>query len=491
MPWAIWAIFMSVRPSGSPPTPSQPKPLEIAQSLNAPDIAYQWQWQRGRILRATGQSVAALQSHRAAFTTLQSIRSNLVATPTDVQFSFRERVEPVYRDYVDLLLQTAGTSDAQPKARPKAQSLLEQARFVIESLRVAELDNFFRTACLEGQTISLDAVQQTDAAVMYPIILRDRLDIILKLPQQPLRLYRSAVSQIELERTLEQFRTALEQPFTAPEGRQLGQRLYDWLIAPMQADLDLASINTLAFVLDGPLRSIPIAALRHQNQYLLERYTIALSPSLRLLNPQPLQQRGFNTLAAGLTEERHGFSALSFVGAEINKIQAEVSSRVLLNQDFTTTQLQAQIIQRPYPIVHLATHGQFSSNAEQTFLLAWDRPINVNELSALLKQQETTEETPIELLVLSACETAQGDQRAALGLAGIAVQSGARSTLATLWSVDDESSAALIGPFYRQLAQGQRSKAEALRQAQLSLLQNPKFRHPRYWAPYVLLGNWL
>jgi CHAT domain-containing protein len=499
--------------------------LIMAQSLNAPDIAYRWQWQLGRIFKAEGRSTEALPAYDAAFNTLQSIRGNLVATSRDLQFSFRESVEPVYREFVDLLLQTAAspgsTSSRYPSPGSTApgsislgsitpgiqvasengqvavnqdtinQAHLERARGVIESLRVAELDNFFRTACLEGQTIPLDAVQQTDAAVIYPIILRDRLEVILKLPQQPLRRYSTSISQAELEQTINQFRLTLEKPFTTPEGRQLGQKLYDWLLAPLQADLDEQSIKTLAFVLDGSLRSIPIAALRNQNQYLIERYSIALSPSLRLLNPQPLKQRGFSTLAAGLTEERHGFSALSFVGLELKEIQSEVVSRILLNQTFTTTELQAQMNKLPYPIVHLATHGQFSSNAEETFILAWDKPIKVNELSTLFKQREDAEKIPIELLVLSACETAQGDQRAALGLAGVAVQAGARSTLATLWSVDDQSSSQFIGQFYRQLAKGNLSKAEAVRQAQISLLKDPKFRHPRYWAPYVLLGNWL
>ena len=124
--------------------------------------------------------------------------------------------------------------------------------------------------------------------------------------------------------------------------------------------------------------------------------------------------------------------------------------------------------------------------------LCWqDKPIEVTELSALLRKREQAREEAIELLVLSACETAEGDKRAALGLAGVAVQAGARSTLASLWSLDDESGAQFIGQFYRALSSNNASKAEALRQAQLSLLRDPNFRHPRYWAPYVLVGNWL
>lgn len=458
--------------------------LLLAQATNAPDIAYQGQWQLGRVLKAQAQPEAAIRAYDAALTTLQSLRSNLVATSPDLQFSFRESVEPVYREYVDLLLQTSATSD-------KNAANLRRAREVIESLRLAELDDFFRTACLEGQTVAIDEVKQTDAAVLYPILLNDRLEVILSLPGKPLRRYTTIVSGAEMEAVLKQFRQTLEQPLTTPEGKRLGAQLYNWLIRPIASELEQQSLTTLTFVLDGSLRNIPIAALYDGKQYLIERYSIALSPGLRLLAPQALRQRGVQTLAAGLTESRHGFEALPGVGSELQKIESSVTSQILLNQAFTSLALQRQINAQPFPVVHLATHGQFSSNANETFILAWDKPINVNELSTLLRGREDGTNTAIELLVLSACETAAGDKRAALGLAGVAVQAGARSTLASLWSLDDESGALFMGEFYRQLTTTNVSKAEAVRRAQLALLRHPIFRHPRYWSPYVLLGNWL
>lgn len=454
--------------------------LLIAQALNSPEIAYQWQWQLGRILKAQGQTASATQSYAAAIKSLQSIRSDLIAASSDLQFSFRESVEPVYREWVDLLLQKSPTQDN-----------LKQAREAIESLQLAELDNFFRTACLEGQTVAIDTVDQTGAAVIYPIILTDRLEIILSLPGEPLRHYTAAVSGSELEQTVEQWRQNLEKPFTTPEGKVLGQQIYNWLIRPIEAELDARSLKTLVFVLDGVLRNVPMAALYDGQKYLIERYSIALTPGLRLLDPQAIQPQSLGVLAAGLSEERHGFSALSNVNSELQEIQTELNSRILLNQEFTSSALEDRIQALPFPVVHLATHGQFSSKANETFILAWDKPIEVTELSALLRKREQARDEAIELLVLSACETATGDKRAALGLAGVAVQAGARSTLASLWSLDDESGAQFIGQFYRALSSRNLSKAEALRQAQLSLLRDPNFRHPRYWAPYVLVGNWL
>ena len=164
---------------------------------------------------------------------------------------------------------------------------------------------------------------------------------------------------------------------------------------------------------------------------------------------------------------------------------------MLLDQAFTRDSLKEQLQSSSFPIVHIATHGQFSSIAEDTFILSWDNRINVTELDQALQTNSLQGDTAIELLVLSACETAKGDKQAALGLAGTAVKAGARSTLATLWSVNDEATAKLIGHFYEALTDTDFTRAEALRQAQLKLLQDSQYRHPIYWAPYILLGNWL
>ncbi|MFN6566023.1 CHAT domain-containing protein [Dendronalium sp. ChiSLP03b] len=458
--------------------------LQLAQAINAPDIAYQWQWQLGRILKAEGAIKPATAAYEVAFTTLKSLRSDLVAINSDIQFSFRESVEPVYREYVELLLNPGENTEP-------SQNNIKQARQVIESLQLAELDNFFRSACLQGQIVPIEQIEQSAAAVIYPIILKDRLEVIVSLPQQPLHHYSTKVAQQEVEEVLEQLRQNLEKPYTTPEGKALSTKVYDWLIRSMEAGLSQSQVKTLVFVLDGSLRNIAIAALYDGKQYLVEKYSIALTPGLELLGPKPLNKSKLKTLVAGLTEARHGYSPLPNVSDELKAIESEVPSEILLNQTFTSSALRKQIDSLPFSVVHLATHGQFSSNADETFVLAWDKPVKVNELKDLLRSRNQTKPEPIELLVLSACETAEGDKRAALGLAGVAIQAGARSTLASLWSVDDASGTQLISKFYQELATKKVTKAEALRQAQLSLLKDPDYRHPVHWAPYILLGNWL
>ncbi|PIG92784.1 CHAT domain-containing protein [Gloeocapsopsis sp. IPPAS B-1203] len=461
--------------------------LVLAQGINALDISYRWQWQLGRLLQAQGNTEKAIAAYDDSVQSLQTLRYDLVAINPDVQFSFQEEVEPVYRELVSLLLQSNGTQPSQQN--------LQKARQTIESLQLAELNNFFRAACLDANRQIDQIVDEQDqtAAAIYPIILRDRLEVIIKLPQQPLRHHTVNISQTEFETTLEQLQQNLIEPDTFTEVQALSQKVYEWLVRPQLTALNASDIKTLVFVLDGSLRNIPMAALydAQRQQYLIEQYSIALAPGLQLIDPQPLQQQRLQALTAGLSEPRYGFEGLSYVESEIEQITSEVSSQVLLNQDFTSQALQKQVNSQSFPVVHLATHGQFSSNIEQTFILAWDKPINVNELNDLLRNRTQNSSSAIELLVLSACETATGDKRAALGIAGIAVRAGARSTLASLWSVDDQSTALLMSQFYAELASSQVNKATALRQAQLSLLKNPNYAHPMYWSAYVLVGNWL
>ncbi len=454
--------------------------LVLAQAINAPDIVYRFSWQLGRLLKVQGDIPGAIASYTQAVNTLQSLRNDLVAINSDIQFSFRESVEPVYRELVSLLL--------QPHNANISQENLIQARQIIEFLQLAELDNFFREACLDVKPAQIDTINP-EAAVIYPIILSDRLEVILSLPQQPLRHYTTFESQSRIESISEQLRQTLVIR-SKREFLPFAQQVYDWLIRPLQTDLANSPVNTLVFVLDGSLRNLPMAALHDGNKYLVENYSIALAPSLQLLDPKPLERRKLKVLSAGLTEARQGFAPLDNVALELQEIKSQLPSTVLVNQEFTYNNLQAKLESTSFPIVHIATHGKFSSKATETFLLTWDDRIGIEQLDNLLKSPQNRQQI-IELLVLSACETATGDKRAGLGLAGIAVKAGARSTLATLWAINDAATTQLTTNFYQQLTTTRETKAQALRSAQLSLLQNPLYKHPIYWAPYVLLGNWL
>lgn len=460
--------------------------LMLAQAIQAPDIAYQWQWQLGHLLRTQGDTKGAIAAYTEAVNTLQSLRRDLAATSPNVQFSFQESVEPVYRQLVDLLLQSDQTS----------QKNLEQARDEIQALQLAELENLLRCSLQVAKPAPIDREVDPTAAVIYPIILDDRIEVILSSYKQPLRHYsKSLPKEQNIADLLDTLRENLQKPNRAGPGfLKLSQQVYSWLIEPLEAELEKSGVQTLVFVLDGPLRNIPMAALHDGQHYLIEKYAVALSPSLQLLEPKPLSGGQLEVLAAGISQNIPGFSApaLPEVKDELDRISQVTKSKVLRNQEFTSRALENQINSRPFSVVHLATHGQFSSNPDQTYIRAWDNRLNVNQLNTLLRTREQSRPDAIELLVLSACETAKGDKRAALGLAGVAVRAGARSTLATLWQVNDNSTAELMAKFYTTLSNpgdSKLTKAKALQSAQLNLLRS--YKAPFYWAPYVLVGNWL
>jgi CHAT domain-containing protein/Tfp pilus assembly protein PilF len=476
--------------------------LKIARSMQLGDIVYLWQWQLGYILKMNGDIPGAIAFYDQAYNTLQSLRNDLVALNPDIQFSFRDNVEPVYRQYVDLLLQPPPVSPPVDGGGRKGgvQKNLKQARAVIEALQFTELENFFREACLQPVPKQIDEVvdkTDTTAAVIYPIILKDRLEIILKLPTKgELYHYTTHQQANEIEKNLEKLQQLLTEPDRINDVKKISGKVYNWLIQPLENQLANTNIKTLVFVLDGSLRNIPMAVLYdEQNQkYLIQKYAIALAPGLQLIDPKPLQQRTFNALTAGVSKGRkiegRTFSPLKNVEVELETIQSAIpQTEELLNQTFTEKNVHNQMEAAPYTVVHIATHGEFSSNAEKTFILTWNQLLKVRDFDKLLRLRNSSKSRAIELLVLSACQTALGDKRATLGLAGIAVRAGARSTLATLWSVDDESTAVLMSKFYDELENPQLTKAEALRHAQLDLLDKDEI--PYLWAPYVLVGNWL
>ncbi|MUG98114.1 CHAT domain-containing protein [Scytonema sp. UIC 10036] len=462
--------------------------LNLARTINATDITYRWQWQLGRIARVRADLPKAISAYTQAFKNLQSLRGDLVVTNSDIQFSFRDSVEPVYRELVDLLLE-----QKQP-----SQNDLKLAREVIESLQLAELDDFFREACVDAKPQQIDQIveqAQPRTGVIYAFFLEKSLEVILKLPGQDLLHYKTAVSRDVATNTLQKLQEVLPLVDKTREVRQLSQEIYKWLIEPERKTLDSSGVETLVFVLDSGLRNIPMAMLYDGKEYLVQKYAIALTPGLQLLSPRLREQIELKVLQAAVSQHRQiegrDFSQLTNVESELKQIQSQVAgSKQLLNQQFTKPNFQRQINANSFSVVHLATHGQFSSDPEQTFLMLWDQLLKAKELNNLLRSTGGNRSKTIELLVLSACQTATGDDRAALGLAGVAIRAGARSTIATLWSVNDVSTSTFMKQFYQELANSKITKAQALQHAQVALLSQQGLE-PYYWAPYTLIGNWL
>ncbi|HEY7531759.1 MAG TPA: CHAT domain-containing protein, partial [Nitrospiraceae bacterium] len=455
------------------------------QQAAAPESLYRWHWQTGRLLAKLGKENEAIDAYRRGVFVLRSVRAEMLAASGPASTPFRQAAGGLYYELADLLLRHAASSP-----HTEAAQILSEARDTIELLKADELRNYFGDECVDSARSRIASLEQiaTTAAVIYPILLPDRLELLVSLPDG-LRRVAVSVSADRVTNETRQLRHFLEKR-TTNEYLPHAQQLYDWLIRPLEALWSNVRPTTLVFVPDGPLRTIPMAALHDGNAFLIQRYAIATTPGLTLTDPQPLRRQSVQALAAGLTDSVQGFPALPYVEEETRSVHRFFGGDLLLNRDFVVPRVESELKDHEFSIVHIASHGKFDSDARKSFILAYDDKLTMDRLDRFVGVMRYRAE-PLGLLTLSACETAEGDDRAALGLAGVAIKAGARSALATLWSINDESSSELVRQFYRNLLDPTLSKAVALQRAQLSLLEHPMYQHPTYWAPFLLLNNWL
>jgi CHAT domain-containing protein len=457
----------------------------MAQKTNSPEALYLWQWQMGRLQAANLKIDPAITSYRATVRTLNRLRTQTGLSYGSLGEGFEGSVAPVFFELVDLLLQRASfTEDLDQK-----EALLIEARNTIEDLKAAELRDYYRDECLDAHRKTAPE-SVPDTIVIYPIMLPDRTELVVSLPDG-LRSFRVPASSQELSEEVRIFRQFLEKR-TTREYRPHAATLYDWLIRPIEGAIASTQVSTLIFVPGGILRTIPMTALYDQEtrRFLIEKYPVAITPGLSLTDPRKIDRENVQLLTAGLTESVQGYPPLPHVSSEVEAVQGVFGGRVLLNADFVVPAVEQEVSEKQLGIVHIASHGEFHSDSSESFLLTYDGRLAMDRLASLVGVTQFREQ-PLELLTLSACQTAAGDDRAALGLAGVAVQAGARSALATLWSVSDRASAELISEFYSQIGHGGVSRAEALRQAQIKLLKSRPYRHPGYWSAFLLISNWL
>lgn len=466
------------------------KALLLAQELNAPDVVYRWEWQTGRLLHAKKDDDAAIAAYHRAVEILQSIRHDVALRygNPNAHSSFREVAGALYFQLADLLLKRA---DSAANAADLDKMLLE-ARDSTELLKSAELEDYFQDQCvnlLKSKVTKIETISET-AAVVYIIPLPDRTEMLVSL-SSGLHRVKSPVTDVMLNDVAHQFRVNLEKR-TTYEYLTQAKQLYDWLIKPLEPLFANTKVDTLVFIPDGALRNIPMAALHDGQKYLIEKYAVAVTPGLTLMEPRPFKKENIVLVADGLSDGVQGFTPLQYVPEEVNNLKKLFGGTELMNKEFVKTNIDKEFAQENnYSIVHIASHGHFDSDATKTFVLTFDSKLTLDELEQLIRPAQLRDK-PVELLTLSACQTAAGDDRAALGLAGVAIKAGARAAFATLWFVNDQSSAALVSDFYTQLRDHPDiSKAKALQAAQLKLMADQRYAHPCYWAPYLIIGNWL
>lgn len=453
----------------------------LASASQAYESAYLWQWQAARIYNKQAQVTEAIKSYNDAILTLENVRQELI---TGSPFTFHQKVQPLFTELSDLLLTTARAAGGAEK-----QSYLKNVQNILEQAKSAELQDYFQNDCvIPDESVNLDQIEAA-TAVIYPVILPDRVEVLVNVRDQ-VHQFVSRIEAGDLKDLVNEFRDQLQVDFGDEEYLEIGEELYDLLFAQVEDLFSENKINTLLVIPDGVLRTIPMAAVYDGEAFMVQRFAIATTPGISLTLPKPLNVENSNFFAGGISEAVQGYVGLPGVPRELQNLEATYGASVLRDTNFKRDDLKEQLTSADYSIVHIATHGHFDSNPQESYLLTYDDKLTMDLLEESIGNRKNVGE-PLELLVLSACETAAGDSRAALGLAGVALKAGARSAVATLWQISDAATVEIIDTFYEYTAKEGVTKARAMQLAQIRLIEQPRFQHPTDWAPFLMIGNWL
>ncbi|BDA72645.1 TPR repeat [Calothrix sp. PCC 7716] len=483
----------------------------IEKNLAAKDSLFLWEWQAGRILKKQGKIADAIIAYKNSKNSLEKVRQEILSDNRNFQFDFRDEVEPIYRDLIGLQLNTQVKKKENKLNQNNNQDLLG-ALETMDSLKIGELQNYFGNDCIltipeedsskpnnsdnqdqnkfQNKILSLIG-NDKQTAIISSIILDNKIAIILTLPTEESKIN---LSEITLLEQVSKYSDALRRE--APESQYLkpAKIIYDEVIGKFEQSLT-SQIKTLVFVQDGVFQNVPMAALYDGKKFLVEKYAVATTPSLLLTDNKDVERNNLQVLALGLSDvsEISNNSQLKYVKQELDAIPNKTQ---LENEKFTRENIIQELNKQIYSVIHIATHGNFGVEQEDTYLEAWNKKITINELDEIIRNT-TRRQNRIDLLALTACNTAVGDERSSLGLAGVAIRAGTKSTLASLWSIDDKSTAKLVDVFYKGWKNPKLTKAQALQEAQKALIKNEdnknednKYKHPYYWAPFVLVGNW-
>ncbi|MBS1808160.1 MAG: CHAT domain-containing protein [Acidobacteria bacterium] len=444
------------------------------------------------------QPARAITFGKLALNAYQQFRANLRDANPQMQQSFVRSKADAYRTLAELLVDAGRLIEAQQVLRLlKAEEFFEFVRgdepkaatsrlaLTAEEQEIAK-GYLPRTATTSetGNFVADLATLAPGTAAIFTIMGEDKYRVLLFTGETHLA-RESSINATDLNRKIHAFRDALNA--RRPDFMPLSRELYRILIEPIRQDLANAKATTLLWSLDGALRYVPMAALHDGEKYLVARYANAVLTLSSRQNAAPCQN--WRGLGLGMSKGVAGLPPLSYVPAELASIirtstngNGVLDGRILLNEAFTEAAMKTELSQR-YPAVHIASHFNLApGNETESYLLLGDGTrLTLAELKHWPRAFDG-----VELLTLSACETGVGDGREVESLGELAQRLGAKSVLATLLRVPDQSTARLMQQFYR--LQSKMSKAEALRQAQLELLRTDSYKHPIYWSPFILMG---
>ncbi|MBF0265256.1 MAG: CHAT domain-containing protein [Gammaproteobacteria bacterium] len=516
--------------------------LKKVKPMQAQNLRMSLHWRQGRLLKQLNQVDKSLLAYQKAVNALEAIRQELPIIDEQGRSSYKVTLEPLYMGLVELLL-----NRSKQQVMPIRNDYLNKVKEVIELTRQAEMQDFLGDRCAVD-TIDDDSQRSlpNGSSILYIISLPNSTELLLQTAEAIIH-YPVKVSQKELNEAAKQFATQARN--LNPKHKIVSQKLYRWLLSPVISQLESSQTDTLIIVPSGNLRLVSFNALFNGEHYLIEDYAVSTTTGISMTAIGKNDKNQIKSLVAGLSEpglvvdklaidnitgdfsantssdnlqrtlllskgkirainlagldskapakenikQRNRVNlqqalALPGVKKEVLNVNQTLHGTLLLNENFSLKHFSKQASQGGYRLIHIASHGLFGGDAKSSFILTHDELLTLNQLQLLLKSQQAGHR--IDLLSLSACQTAEGNERAPLGISGAAMKARARSVLGTLWPVEDNAAQQFMEDFYNGYLNQGLSKVKAQQQAQIALLRNPKTEHPFFWAPFTLIGNW-
>ncbi len=454
----------------------------FAQTQNIkPDLLYYWKFRIAQIYKNDGNIDKAIDIYTDSLSLLEPIKQQLYYGFRDINDRFNNDIVPIYQDLIELHFEKLQTLDDDKKIDQRLKTIIT----LYNKLKISELEFFYLNECIS--TFSGTQIEiPSDTVIIYPIALQNQLLIITQ-TNKNYSYHTHYLPFKELEQLVKDFRYQL-QVKTNAKFINFAHALYDMIIAPFEYDLKENNITQLVFSPQGFMGLIPYSTLMKNNKFLIEDFSIAQINTLETTQFKKQDNNPF-ALVLGLSDARHGMSALPNVVNEVKNVSSMFDkTTILLNTDYTANKVKDVLKKERITHLHIATHGVFDFDPQESFLSAYDKPIKLENLKALLDTNYNKSDG-YDLITLSACQSSIGNEKALLGLAGVGLQSGASTVLATLWYVDDEATKEIINTFYVSL-KNKRSRAQSLQDAQNNLIKTKRYWHPAFWSPFIIIGDW-
>jgi len=456
------------------------KAIVALEEYNRPGLSYQWYLQSGRAYKGLKKTLEAMRHYNQAIMHLKNLRQNM--SFMNAEDGYHKMVKPVFKEMFELIISKAIIDS----------DMIDLAIQAMDNLKSTEIEKYFFDDCMTFEKVHNQLSINTfppKTLLLYPVALKDKL-ILMIITSNHREVLTVPVKYRQLKKTIRSYVQQVQNPYESMDAiKQKSARIYEWLIRPIEEAMrhHMADIEAFIIAPDDLLRVLPFDTLYDGNRFLIEKYPTGLIFALSLTNMAHFNDSFSKALMAGLSEEAR--PRLPFVKKEIEKMKVFMpNSDILLDKKFTSDTLGQCLKKQNYRYLVFATHSRFKSDSNKSKIEMYNTSLSISEFQILLNNIDPL--YGVDMISLNACETACGDSNAFLGMAGVALNSGARSVTASLWAIEDQAGYLIINSFYDGVINGKLTKARAMQKAKMNLIKSQAHKHPAYWGTTVLIGNW-